>query len=75
MALKQRRSPFDCENVEAIAAGVAADERAPGGEWFVRTGSIWRSTHPVVQAHPEWFVPLGDGQTSPSYFPEREPSS
>jgi hypothetical protein len=71
MALKQRKSPFDCENVEAIAAGVAADERAPGGEWYVRLATVWRSTHPVVLAHPEWFVPLGDGQTSAPYIPAR----
>ena len=76
MALKARKHFADVENVEAIAAGVAADERAPAGEWYVRQSSIWRSTHPVVQAHPAWFVPLGDGQTSPSYFPAREePSS
>ena len=72
MALKQRRQFPDVENVEAIAAGVAADPNAPSGEWIVRLSSIWRSTHPVVQAHPEWFVPLGDGQTSPGYFPARD---
>ena len=75
MALKQRRHFADVENVESVAAGVAADPNAPAGEWFVRLGTIWQASHPVVQAHPAWFVPLGDGQTSPCYFPEREPSS
>ena len=74
MALKQRRQFRDVEYVEAVAAGVAADDRAPGGEWYVRMGSLWRSSHPVVQAHPQWFVELGAGQTTPPYWPERESS-
>jgi hypothetical protein len=42
MPLKQpRKTAFvDIETVEAIAAGVAADDRAPGGEWYVRMGSV-----------------------------------
>jgi hypothetical protein len=71
MALKQHKSPFTSETVESIAAGVAADPKAPGGEWYVRMGTIWQADHPVVKAHPAWFVELGKGQTSPAYTPSR----
>lgn len=64
-------SPFTTENVEAIAAGVAADPKAPAGEWYVRMGTVWQASHPVVKAHPEWFVELGQAQTTPAYMPGR----
>jgi hypothetical protein len=48
MALKQRRQFRDVEHVEAIAAGVAADPDAPGGEWYVRMSTVWEAGHPVV---------------------------
>ena len=75
MALKPRKAPFDCETVEAIAAGVTADPSSPSGEWVVKEGSVWQSSHPVVALQPAWFVPLGAGRTTPAYFPAREPSS
>jgi hypothetical protein len=73
---RTRRQHFpDVEHVEAVAAGVAADDRAPGGEWYVRMGTVWEADHPVVQAHPAWFVEFGRGTTSAPFFPEREPAS
>jgi hypothetical protein len=38
-------------------------------------GTVWEAGHPVVQAHPDWFVPFGRGTTSAPFFPEREPAS
>ena len=64
-------SPFTTETVEAITSGCAHDPDAPTGEWMVRHGSIWQSHHPVVIAHSEWFVPLGQGQTTAPYMPGR----
>ena len=75
MALKRRRQFPDIEHVESVAAGVAADPKAPSGEWYVRMGTVWEAGHPVVQAHPDWFVEFGKGTTSAPFFPEREPSS
>lgn len=71
--MTRRKQPeFSSTHVEAIMAGCAADPGAPSGEWMVRLGSVWKSNHPVVMAHPEWFVDLGDGQTARPYFPSRE---
>jgi len=69
--MARRQPKFDGPTVEAIASGVAADAAAPGGEWYVRQGSVWRADHRVVQAHTDWFVNLGEGQTAPPYFPAR----
>ena len=67
----RKKNPFpDCENVEAIAAGVAADPNSPTGEWFVTLGSVWRSDAPIVALHPQWFTPLGTAQTVPHYRPD-----
>jgi hypothetical protein len=65
----QQVQTFPGSAVEAIESAVAHDPGAPSGEWYVRRGTIWRSDHPVVLAHPEWFCPLGDGPTSPRYMP------
>jgi hypothetical protein len=69
--MRGKTTPFTSENVEAIAAGCAHDPKAPGGEWYVRMGTIWQSHHPVVIAHPEWFVELGQGHSAPAYMPGR----
>lgn len=69
--MARRQPKFSGPNVEAIESGVAADPKAPGGEWMVRRGSVWKSSHPVVVAHSEWFVELGEGQTAAPYFPVR----
>jgi hypothetical protein len=64
---RQRSNPFpDCENVEAIAAGVALDPNSPTGEWFVGMGSVWRTDSPVVALHPEWVHPIGHGADRPA---------
>jgi hypothetical protein len=68
---RKRPSPFTTEAVEAITSGVAADPKAPTGEWIIRESSIWQSSHPVVVAHPDWFCELGQGQTTPAYWPGR----
>jgi hypothetical protein len=54
MPLKQpRKTAFvDIENVEAIAAGVAADDRAPGGEWYVRMGPCGAARPPSCRLTP-----------------------
>jgi hypothetical protein len=57
--MRKTANRFTTETVESIAAGVACDPKAPGGEWYVRQGSIWQRSHPVVIAHPAWFVELG----------------
>jgi hypothetical protein len=62
---KTTTSPFTSDTVESIAAGVAHDPNAPGSEWYVRMGTVWQATHPVLLAHPDWFVELGKGQTTP----------
>lgn len=67
--MARRSQTFSSEAVESIAAGVAADPNAPGGEWYVRMNTVWRADHPVVLMHPAWFVELGDGQTSAPYVP------
>ena len=76
---RPRKPQFETETVEAIASGVAEDldsEHGPdGGYWHVKEGSIWESSARIVELQPAWFCELGRGRTSPSYFPEREPSS
>ena len=77
---RQLRSPFpDVETVEAITGGVCEDldaEHGPaGGYWLVKEGSIWQSSARIVQLQPAWFVPLGAGQVTPKFWPERELSS
>jgi hypothetical protein len=69
--MRKTRNPFTCETVEARESGCIADADAPGGEWVVRRGTLWRSDHPAVARCPEWFVPMATLQTSAPYFPER----
>jgi hypothetical protein len=69
--MRSKTTPFKTDTVEAITSGVAADPKAPTGEWLVRQGTIWQSNHPVVRAHPAWFCELGQGQTTPAYMPGR----
>jgi hypothetical protein len=40
-----------------------------GGEWRIRTDSVWQNDHPAVAKYAEMFVPLGTREEATPYLP------
>ena len=76
MAARQRSKRLESQSglVECHEGFVAADPKAPTGNWVCREGTVWRADHPAVIGWPDFFVALGDGPTAPRFWPERESS-
>ena len=66
MARARSSNPFTADVVESIEPLCAVVD---GVEFVVRRGTAWRTDSPVVRHHPELFVDLGLGQTTPRYQP------
>lgn len=73
-ARQRKRLESQSGLVEVREGFVAADPNAPTGHWICKEGTVWRTDHPAVLGWPDFFVALGDAQTAPRYFPERDES-
>jgi hypothetical protein len=68
MARRPRNDHLTSRVVEARESFAASLPGEPM-ELIVRQGTTWKRDHPVVAAHGELFVDLGDGQTTTRYMP------
>jgi hypothetical protein len=68
MARRPRNDHLTTTVVEARESFAAALPGEPG-ELIVCRGTTWKRDHPVVAAHGELFVDLGEGQTTTRYVP------
>ncbi len=69
--MRSKTTPSRARPSRRSPQAVLTIRRPPAASGTSGMGTTWQSSHPVVIAHPEWFVELGQGQTAPAYMPGR----